>query len=80
VTGAGRLDGARREPRDERIQRPFVAAVLVLGESTFIHALHAAGAAGAAVAVVGALLAVVYLGGRLERTVRLEPAVAAVSA
>jgi len=49
-------------------------------QSAFIHALHAASAAGAVVAFAGAVLAVSYLGGRMEPTVRLEPAVRALSA
>lgn len=51
-----------------------------VSSSAFIHALHAASAVGAAVALAGSLLAVVCLGGRMERTARLEPAIVAVSA
>ena len=50
--------------------------VVARREGRFIHALHAAIAA---VAFVGALLTVSYLGSKIERMMRLEPAVAAVS-
>ena len=58
------------------LQRPALQA----SSSAFIHALHAASGVGAVVAFAGAVLAVSCLGGRVERTTRPEPALAAVSA
>jgi EmrB/QacA subfamily drug resistance transporter len=73
ATAAASVSMAQAVAVSRRLPAAEQGPAMHVSASAFIHALHAASAVGALVAFVGALLAVVYLGGRVARTVRQEP-------